>query len=140
MHSFVYFIFFLLIQLPSLSGDEVQSPQTVKETEIPLPPSLQGADVPEVQHEDRFFSQFLNMLFTLGLIVFALLTLSWILKRMTNTRLKQENEVSTIKILERRSITPRTAIYVLEIKNKVITIAESHNNLIKLSEFDSEEN
>jgi len=139
MQALFWFLILVMFQQPfTLTGQEAQPIPTINESEIPLPPSLQQADAPPVEHEDRFFSQFLNMLFTLGLIVFALLALNWVLKRMTNSRMQQENTLSDIKILERRSLTPRTAIYVVEIKNKTIAIAESHNGLVKLSEFDSE--
>lgn len=139
MHILFYLLLLVIAQQPlMLSAQDATNAPTIKESDIPLPPSLQQAEAPSIEQEDRFFSQFLNMLFTLGLIVFALLALNWVLKRMTNARMQQENTASEIKILERRSITPRTAVYLLEIKNKTIAIAESHSGVIKLSEFDFE--
>lgn len=80
-----------------------------------------------------FFYQLLNMLFALVSIILLILIASWILKRMMNTRIQQINTNSRIKIVERRSLTPKTAIYLLEVSDRDIVIAESGNGVTLLS-------
>ena len=121
------------IPIKVLSEPPVTNQEILKE--IPLPPELEDPVHKEAEHPDRFFNEFLNMLFTLGIIIFFLLVLSWFVKRMTNTRMQQINESSSIKILDRRSITAKSAVYILEIKGKTIAIAESSNGLIRLADF-----
>src|SRR4051812_14460183 len=64
---------------------------------------------------DRFYTEFFKMLSVLGLIVLALLMVTWFLKRMLNTRIEQVNSNSLIKVIERRSLTPKTSVYMLEV-------------------------
>jgi flagellar biosynthetic protein FliO len=85
--------------------------------------------------EDRFISNFINMLTSLGLIIALIFIVSWILKRFLNTRIQQINTQSTIKIIERRALTPKTCIYLLEIEDKRIVIAESTNGVTTLSQY-----
>lgn len=85
--------------------------------------------------EDHFFYSFLNMLFSLATILVVILIISWIFKRLLNTRMQQLNTSSLIKIIERRSLTPKTILYVLEINGRDIAIAESINGVTLLSHF-----
>jgi flagellar biogenesis protein FliO len=85
--------------------------------------------------DDQFYSQFLSMLSTLGIVVAVILFITWVLKQLLSTRIQQMNSSSAIKILERRSLTPKTAIYLLDVYGKGIAIAESQNGVTRLSEF-----
>jgi flagellar biogenesis protein FliO len=118
-----------------------QAPSNSVENTVPqIPKSLQTPSLPDtspfeipVKQDDRFFYQFLNMLFSLGTILVLIFIISWLLKRFLNTRLQQLNTSSLIKIIERRSLTPKTTLYVLEINGKDIAIAESTNGITLLS-------
>lgn len=102
---------------------------------IPSPPPspfpYEGQQNP--QEGDPFFHQLLNMAFSLGTILVVILLVSYVLKRILNTRIQQLNTNSLIKIIERRSLTPKTAIYVLEINDQHIVIAESVNGVTLLN-------
>ncbi|MFQ5729726.1 MAG: FliO/MopB family protein [Waddliaceae bacterium] len=89
----------------------------------------------EEDGDSRFFQEFLNMLFYLGIIVLFVLVLMWVLKRLTNVRMAQINQTSSIKILESRPLTPKTTIYVLGIFGKTVAIADSVNGVTLLSEM-----
>lgn len=86
----------------------------------------------EGKDNDNFMAQFLNMLATLALIIILILIVTWILKRFLNTRIQQINQASPIKILERRGLTPKTSIYLIEVRGKHIIIAESVNGVTAL--------
>lgn len=89
----------------------------------------------EPQDESRFFYEFMNMLFYLGILIFLLFAFMWLIKRMTNSRIEQLNTTSDIKILERRSVSPKTSIYLIQIEDKRIAITESLNGVTLLSEL-----
>lgn len=83
--------------------------------------------------DDHFISDFMNMLASLGLIIAFIFIVSWFLKKFLNTRLQQMNNTSAIKIIEKRSLTPKSAVYLLEINDKSLIIAESANGVTLLS-------
>jgi flagellar biosynthetic protein FliO len=87
---------------------------------------------------DKFFSDFLNMLATLGLVIGLILIAAWFLKRLLNTRMEQANTSSLIKIIDKRSISPKTGLYLLEVYNKKVLFAETHTGVAKLAEFGPE--
>ena len=91
---------------------------------------------PEEKGMNRFMAEFANMMFMLGLIVAGLFLLTWLLKRFTNTRMQQLNTTSHIKIIERRSLSPKSTIFLLEINGQGIVIAESTAGVHKVGEFE----
>ena len=86
----------------------------------------------EKQSPDHFFHEFLNMLATLGLLVALILGASWFLKRMATSRMQQINANSTIKILEKRSLSPKAVVYVIEIHDKTFYVAETPSGITLL--------
>lgn len=82
---------------------------------------------------DHFISDFMNMLASLGLIIAFIFIVSWFMKRFLNTRIQQMNTTSPIKIVERRALTPKTSIYLLEIQERSLIIAESTNGVTLLN-------
>ena len=79
------------------------------------------------------------MMATLGLIISLILIVAWFLKRMLNSRQEQANATSLIKVIERRSLSPKTAIYLLEIEGKSVLISESHNGVTHLTDYNTPE-
>lgn len=89
--------------------------------------------------DDHFMSDFISMLASLGLLVALILIVSWFLKRFLNTRIQSMNTTSSIKIIERRALTPKTSIYLIEVNNRNIVIAEHTHGVTKLSEMGVDE-
>jgi flagellar biogenesis protein FliO len=90
-------------------------------------------DIPEEPlTESHFLAEFLYMMFMLGLLIGAVLFATWFLKRMVNTRLTQLNESSNIKVIEKRTLSPKSSLYLLEIDGKEIILAESPTQIIQL--------
>lgn len=110
-----------------------------------LLPLLSGAaeipasePMPLGEGDDRFFQEFMNMLTTLGLIVATIFVISWFLKRMVNTRIQQANTSSVIKILERRALSPKSALYLIEINSKQLLVGETPTGVATLLELPAE--
>jgi len=85
--------------------------------------------------EPRFFQEFIRMLFALGFIIVLIFVAAWIFKRILNQRLKQINITSEIKILERRSLSPKTSVYLLEVMGKGVLIGESPAGIQRLGDI-----
>jgi flagellar biogenesis protein FliO len=116
---------------PTLPNDSTM------EKEIPIFPPEKLIGAPSEQ-TNTFIKEFIGMLTTLGLIISLMLIVAWFLKRMVNARLEQRNITSAIKITERRTLSPKTALYLLEVYDKTVLIAESQNGVSRLAEFAGE--
>lgn len=64
----------------------------------------------------------------LGLIIVVLATI-YLLKRFATNRNLTTNRVSYIKVIERRSISPKTTLYLVELGNRKILFSESQFEL-----------
>jgi len=91
------------------------------------------------KQDDKFYSEFINMLASLGLIIALIFIVAWFLKRLANTRLTQVNNSSSIRIIEKRIISPKTSLFLLDIEGTTVFIAESANGVTRLAEFSTKE-
>lgn len=152
MNKYTLYLFTLFIFLSkSLFSEDPASSTTKQESvletpAIPTPPAPKKSEYafpiedvipPQTKQDDRFFTELLNMLSVLGIVIVVILATAWFLKRILNTRMQQINTISPIKILERRALTPKTTIYLIEINGKGIALAESQNGASLLAEFDN---
>lgn len=83
----------------------------------------------------KFMEEMLNMFIVLGGIVGVMLVVSWALKKLLNTKMLQINQTSGIKIIEKRAISPKVHIYLLNIRGKGFVIAESPQGVHGLGDF-----
>ena len=60
----------------------------------------------------------------LGLLTLVILTI-WILRKMGRARFLNGTSLKSIKILERRPLSPKSILYLIEVDQKQILIAES---------------
>lgn len=88
---------------------------------------------------DHFLNEFMSMLTTLGIIVALVLIATWFLKKMVHSRIEQMNTTSIVKIIERRSLNPKTTIFLLDIKGQGVILADSANGVTRLGDFDINE-
>ena len=77
---------------------------------------------------------FLKMLAMLGLLVLLLGVTFWLFRRISSGRLKQSNQSRMIKIVERRALSPKSMLYVVEFAGKQVLIAESQLEVRKIDE------
>ncbi|ANH79140.1 FliO/MopB family protein [Candidatus Chlamydia sanziniae] len=59
----------------------------------------------------------------------------WAFKKFLKSRGHGFTNSSNIKILDRRSLTPKTSIYLIHVVNKILVIAENAEKVTLLSEF-----
>lgn len=77
------------------------------------------------EEQSHFAAEFKKMLTILFVFIGALMALSWAVKRVANARIEQVNAVSSIKVLEKRSLSPKGMLYLVEVEGKRMLIAES---------------
>lgn len=131
-YLFTFCLFFLPLSIRAETAEEFSVPQadihSVKEAD-PFPFDAEELHADET---DKFFREVLKMLGTLGLLILVMVVASWMLKRMLNTRVQQLNTSSFIKITEKRALSNKSALYLLEIQGKSFIIGESTNGLVLL--------
>lgn len=87
----------------------------------------------DIEAEDHFFGQFMKMLGTLGLLIAIMFAASWSLKRILNTRVQQLNESSFIKVVEKRALSNKSFLYLVDVQDKTFVIGESMNSITLLA-------
>lgn len=96
---------------------------------VPLPEENSG----------RFMTEFFKMLFVLGGMVAVLLAISWYMKRLTSQQFSKGNDQNLIKVIERRSLSARTMIYMLDIEGKTFVVGETPQGLVRLGDYMNDE-
>lgn len=124
MYRYIFlFIFFFKSAL--FSADPVPDP-------FVDPFSIQETPPPVYEDSNKFLAEFFYMLVMLGLLLGVVLLASWFLKRMVNTRYDQLNTTSSIKVLERRALSPKTSLYLISCDEEEYLIVESPTSVIQL--------
>lgn len=94
-----------------------------------------SADSPPIDLSEGsgFANQLLHMFLSLGGVLLLLLAGAWILKQVLGKRMQQMNQYAKIKIVEQRTLSPKAAIYIIEVEKEQILIAETAAGVTKLS-------
>lgn len=121
--SFLYFI----LSISCCIADELP-----KET---YPPSLFDDLKDDAYGPNTFMGEMVQMLIVLGGILGLMLAGSWFIKRTMNSRMQQMNTTSDIKILERRMLSGKTIIYLIDVRGKGVLLGESPTGLTHLGEI-----
>lgn len=82
---------------------------------------------------------FAKMLITLVILVVLLFASYWFIRRMIQNRLQKGAGDSSIHILEKRMISPKTMLYLVKIDNRKILLAESHLDVKRLADLQTHE-
>jgi len=72
-------------------------------------------------YEGTFFKMVLSLV---GLLALVLITI-WLLKKMSHGRFGSFGAQKSIQILEKKSLSPKTLLYIVEIDGKKVLLAES---------------
>jgi flagellar biogenesis protein FliO len=70
-----------------------------------------------------------------ALLILVILTV-WMFKRLSHGRLRSFNSMKSIKILEKRPLSPKSMLYLLEVEGKRVLIAESQFHVRHLTSLD----
>ena len=79
-----------------------------------------------------------KILFTFAALIALLFATFWFLRRLIQNRLQKGGGDAAIQVLEKRMISPKTMLYLVEIEGKKIVFAESHLEIRRLDATSSE--
>jgi len=120
-HSLQKQLFLFLLSLSMLTISYVNGanppgslPAEVPATPTPLPEMLPGYEGAVLKMIVTFIALLVGIFFTV-----------WILKKLSRGHFNQLNANRAIKILEKRPLSPKTMLYLVELGNKQTLIAES---------------
>jgi len=159
MQKILFYILFLAFPFFSLQAatpsaskpapQETPAPAPDKKTAPPdvapvIPDTIPSEPAPEPEHSTASYENaFVKMLVTLvGLIVLILLSV-WMLRRIAQGRFSKFSTQKGIKILEKRPLSGKSMLYLVEVSGKKVLIAESQLEVRRLAiieELTSEEN
>ena len=97
-------------------------------------PSLLESIVEEGK-DYNYLSEFVNMMLVLLLIVALLFVTVFVLKRVMKARMHSASRTSSIRILERRALGQKSALYLIDILGKGVVISESAAGIQLVKEF-----
>lgn len=130
-------IFFLSIFFSALfSEPKIQSFTVDKDKQLIVENENDKQMGSETQYQEPQFQKvFLKMIVYLVLFIILSFATIWSLKRMGRSKLALANSNKAIKILEKRMLSPKSAIYLIELDGKKILVSESHLDMkIKILE------
>ena len=70
-----------------------------------------------------------------GLLVLILLTV-WMFKKLSRGRLRSFNYLKSVKILEKRPLSPKSMLYLIEVAGKQVLISESQFEVRTITTLD----
>ncbi len=100
-------------------------------------------DIPEAAQEAplkeflplNMRSELFKMLFSLVILLGAFGVCIWAFKKLLRHKTSRLGSSSAIKVLDKRALTPKSSIYLVEVANKVLVLSESNDTVTLLSEF-----
>ena len=78
---------------------------------------------------------FMQMFLTLIGVVLLLWVTVWFLRRLIQKRLQKGLGIEAIQIIEKRMLSPKSMLYLIEVDGKRVLIAESHLEVRRISEI-----
>jgi flagellar protein FliO/FliZ len=114
----MYFYLAKAVFLPNEKG-ELTALDTLDSTATQVPTGDVGA-------------AFAKMFITFIVLILLLVGTYWFLRKIIQQRLQKGSSNSAIQILEKRMISPKTMLYLIEVENKKVLIAESHLEVKKI--------
>ncbi len=83
----------------------------------------------------NYWGEFANMLLTLGFVIILIFLTVWLLKKLMRSRMHSLNRSNGIKILEKRPLNPKAALYLIDVLGKGVVISESAAGIQLITEF-----
>ena len=135
------FICFLILVSISVFADE--SPSTPETTPIitTLPSPVidnQSEATPAIHTSPDYEQAFVKMMVTLAVLLILIVATVWLLRRYSSGRIRGMNRNLSIKVLERRPLSQKTSLYIIEAGGKKLLISESQLEVRTLSPMEEE--
>ncbi len=129
-------LLFFTIATPQLLAQDASKPS--KEQQLPIEDSDDFFDQVE-EAPLSYKGAFTKMMLTLLALVLLIVVSVWMLRRISRGRSKGGSGYGKlIKVIERRPLSAKTVLYLLEVGNKKIIIAESQAEVRTLAQVDEQ--
>lgn len=129
----------LLVFLCTAFSLYAEEPTPPKPT--PVPPVETHLEMPPPEIPDAPISYegaFVRMMLTVaGLIILIFLTV-WLLRKLSQGRFGSGLSQKSIKILERRALSPKSVLYLVDIDGKRVVISESQYEVRRITTLSDE--
>lgn len=100
-----------------------------------LSPLKAAAEIPPMPPAGDYGAALIKMFLTMIAIIVLFFISYWFLKKLVNHRLQKGSDNHSIQIVEKRILSPKTMLYLIEIDNKKILVAESQLEIKKIESF-----
>ena len=142
-------LFLILCCIPLLADDkkptddpktktESVSDQKVEDSKGEMPPTeVEKKTAVDMQKTtESYETAFIKTIVVLvGLLVLILLTV-WMFKKLSRGRLRSFNYHKSVKILEKRPLSPKSMLYLIEVGGKQVLISESQFEVRTITTLD----
>jgi flagellar biogenesis protein FliO len=95
-------------------------------------PIPQDIPLPELSLSTDYGAAFIKMFLSLIVIVALLVITFLFLRRLVQSRLKRGIGMESIRIIERKMISPKSVLYLIEVDGQKVLIGESHVEIRRL--------
>ena len=82
-----------------------------------------------------FKATFIRMMITLAVIVALIFITFWMFRRMMRHRMKTTTNTKAIQILEKKALSPKSMLYLVEVEGEKVLVSESHIEVRSLHEL-----
>jgi flagellar biogenesis protein FliO len=82
---------------------------------------------------------FVKMFLSLSVLVALLLISYWFLRRLVQNRIQKGANNAAIQLIEKKMISPKTTLYLIEVDQKRVLVAESQLEVKRIVELGSAE-
>ncbi|MCB1082432.1 MAG: flagellar biosynthetic protein FliO [Chlamydiia bacterium] len=144
-----FFIFLFVLCTPLLAEEEstlaqseliAEAPKPTapaeKEAEAPPPTKEENHPIPLHEATESYETAFIKTIVVLvGLLVLVILTI-WMFRKISNGRFRGMNVLKSVKILEKRPLSPKSMLYLIEVSGKQILLAESQLEVRNVATLD----
>ncbi|OGN61311.1 MAG: hypothetical protein A3F40_02130 [Chlamydiae bacterium RIFCSPHIGHO2_12_FULL_27_8] len=131
MKRFFILIFLLFSNFSNLRSEENIDYQN--QTIISQEADQEALKAPE------FKGAFFKMLFMLFALIALIFITFWLFKRFSKVKMHQINLTKNIKILEKRPLSPKTMLYLIEVNGKKLLISESNLEVRPIKDLEIKE-
>jgi flagellar biogenesis protein FliO len=131
----------LLLSFAAVYADVPTGPPgTQIEQPAPLPPAAPatpGAVPPPCTPAISYEASVMKMILVLvGLVVLALFTY-WLLRKVSQGRFRTLGRKPVIQVVERKQLSPKTMLYIVELEGKKVLLSESQLEVRNLTTFET---
>lgn len=139
-------LFLILCCLPLLADDKKPADEAKKEVEC-VTDHKKDTPAPQVDDQkpssvdmhkttESYETAFIKTIVVLvGLLVLIILTV-WMFKKISRGRLRNFNYLKSVKVLEKRPLSPKTMLYLIEVGGKQVLLAESQFEVRNVANLD----